>query len=117
MSYNKKPSELFNSFRKVCHPKPSGFFPKVQPGLSITPSEMMKLAEQGIPVSAQAANLEAWNDGTTNPSWYVDSSRLRGIDPADLWQIQRSVRKKMRNAHFSDVEKFGDYQLPVSKQN
>lgn len=117
MSYNKKPSELFTCFRKVCHPKAKGFYPRVQPGLSITPSEMMKLAEQGIPVSAQAGNLDAWNDGSTNPSWYVDSSRLRGIDPADLWQIQRSTRKKMRNAHFSDVEKFGDYQLPVSKQN
>lgn len=78
---------------------------KVQSGLSVTPSEMMKLAERGIPVSSQS--LSSFYDGESNPSWDLPLEQRRGIDMAALWQEGKDIRQKLKNAHAADIQKYG----------
>lgn len=71
--------------------------PITKSGLSYTPSQMMAMAEQGIPVSM--GNAENFNDGVENPEWFVPYDRLRGVDPADLWNVEQDVKGKMRTGY------------------
>lgn len=69
---------------------------KVTNGLAVTPSQMMKMARQGVPVTAQ--NEQNFYDGDTNVSWSIAPEKLRGVDPADLWTQSMTARKKIRSA-------------------
>ena len=69
---------------------------KVTNGLAVTPSQMMKLARQGVPITAQ--NEQNFYDGDTNASWSIAPEKLRGVDPADLWTASMTARKKIRSA-------------------
>ena len=86
----------FTNLQKSCSPEPKGTFPKVAPNLAITPSQMMELASHGVPVSLQ--NAANFNDGQVNPPWDVPAERVRGVDMADLWQLQMSSRSKLKDA-------------------
>lgn len=68
----------------------------VQNGLALTPTEMMRLAQKGVPISAQ--NEQNFFDGVDNPTWDVAPEKMRGVDPADLWQLQKTSRKKVTSA-------------------
>ena len=87
---------LFSTVQKTCAPVPKGTFPKVQPNMAVTPSQMMEMAAHGVPVSLQ--NAANFNDGEVNPSWDVPAERVRGVDMADLWQLQQSSRAKLKEA-------------------
>lgn len=76
----------------------------VQGGLAVSPAEMMKMAERGIPVSSQ--NLASFNDGEVNPSWDLPLDQTRGIDVAALWQNSKDIHKKIKSAHVADVAKY-----------
>lgn len=65
----------------------------VQNGLSLTPTEMMRMAQKGVPISAQ--NEQNFFDGVDNPPWDVAPEKMRGVDPSDLWQLQKTSRKKV----------------------
>lgn len=71
-------------------------FVEVIPNQSVTPAQMLDMAKQGIPISSDNA---AAIDGELNPSWDLPLEKQKHIDPADLWQAQQSVRKKIRDAH------------------
>lgn len=77
---------------------------RVKNGLAVTPSEMMKLAERGIPVSAQSFGV--FNDGESNPSWDIPLDRQRGVDAATLWQNEKDIKQKLRQAHAADRQKY-----------
>ena len=77
----------------------------VKNGLSITPAQMMKMAEHGIPVSA--SNEGMFNDGVENPDWNVPIDRCRGVDPAQLRQASKDIRNKVKSAHHTDVANYG----------
>lgn len=86
----------FSPVTRVCSPNPATHFP-TKPGLSITPSEMYRLMEQGIPVSSQV-NASLYYDGDENiKGWDMPPERLRGVDPADLWTLRGEIRDKIRN--------------------
>lgn len=69
----------------------------VQPGLAMTPSQMQRLSERGIPVSSQ--NLEGmFYDGDARPSWDVPLDQQRGVDVATMWQRRKDIAAKLRNA-------------------
>lgn len=74
----------------------------VQNGLAITPSKMMVMAQHGVPITV--SNEQNFYDGDENPSWTLDPLKVRGTDPADLWQLQKSSRKKIRSSNRSNVE-------------
>lgn len=73
----------------------------VKNGLAITPSEMARLASQGIPISS--GNLP-FVDGDKNPSWDILPENVRGVDVAELWTLQQEARMRIKMAHKRDRE-------------
>lgn len=69
----------------------------VQNGLSVTPSDVLKMAESGIPASAQMNSLMI--DGHTGSDWNIPLEERRGIDIAQMWQASNDIRAKFRKAH------------------
>lgn len=74
---------------------------EVIPHQSVTPAEMLVMAEQGIPISAD--NAAAFS-GEANPSWDLPLERQKFVDPADLWQAQQNIRHKVRDAYKKQKE-------------
>lgn len=72
----------------------------VKDGLAITPSDMFRMQQQGLPIST--ANSAAGYRGEKNPSWDVELDRVRGVDAADLWQASKTIHEKVRQAHNND---------------
>lgn len=69
----------------------------VQSGLALTPADVLRAAEQGIPVSSSSSSN--FIDGQPNPSWDIPLDEQRGIDIGHLWQEQMNAKKKFRAAH------------------
>lgn len=70
----------------------------VQAGLAITPADVLRSAEAGIPVQSQMQSSN-FDDGHLGSDWNLDLADKRGIDIGHMWQEQMSARKKMRAAH------------------
>lgn len=83
--------------------------PIVQSDLAYTPSQMMKLTERGIPVSAATVSEELYFEGVpmSQGSFDLPLDMRRGVDVADCWQASESVRKKAKSGLQRDVQKFG----------
>ena len=77
----------------------------VIPHQAVTPSQMMELAKQGIPISTQTAPLE---EGKTDVSWDLPAEQRKHVDAAELWQMQQDIRQKVKRAHKRDREHYGD---------
>lgn len=69
----------------------------VQNGLAVTPSQVLKMAEQGIPASAQMNSRMI--DGHTGSDWNVPLEERRGVDIAQMWQESQNIRSKFKQAH------------------
>lgn len=69
----------------------------VQNGLAVTPSDVLRMAEQGIPASAQMNSQMI--DGHSGSDWNVPLEERRGVDIAQMWQESRDIRAKFRKAH------------------
>ena len=75
--------------------------------LAITPSQIEKMVDKGIPVTSQnLAYIPA--QGEQNPSWDIPISDIRGVDPAQLWEQSEQSKHRIRSAHKRDRERFGD---------
>lgn len=70
---------------------------KVQSNLALTPAQMDRCREQGVPITPQNINPDLVQDGTTNPEFEIELERQRGVDIAELWQNAESSRKKLRS--------------------
>lgn len=70
---------------------------EVQTGLSFTPSKMLKLASEGIPVSSQTAGAQ-FDDGYRTLDFEPLPEYQRGIEFAELWERQQTARKKFHKA-------------------
>lgn len=69
----------------------------VKSHLAITPAQMDKAREQGVPITPSNINPDLVQDGTTNPQFEIELERQRGVDIAELWQNAESSRKKLRS--------------------
>lgn len=67
----------------------------VKSHLAITPAQMDRAREQGIPITPSNVNPDLIQDGTTNPQFEIELERQRGIDIAELWQNAESSRKRL----------------------
>lgn len=76
----------------------------VKGGLAMTPAQMLEMQEKGIPITTQNMQM---SDGEPNPSWNIPLERLRGVDPAELWQQSKTIKEKVKRAHWNDVRKYG----------
>lgn len=80
-------------------------FEKTVPGLSLSPSQVSKMAEKGISVSTQIAN--SFVDGSPNPTFDVPIEELRGVDVNDVWNASQDAKKRIISAHLKDKEIYG----------
>lgn len=69
----------------------------VQNGLAVTPSDVLRMAENGIPASAQMNS--SFFDGSQKPGWDVPLEERRGVDIAQMWQSSKDIKQKFRDAH------------------
>lgn len=79
----------------------------VQSGLSVTPSEMLALAQQGIPISSHFDDSK-FDDGDTKALGSIDFIHQRGLDIVDVWEHQKSSRKKLLDAKAKDIQMYGE---------
>lgn len=77
-----------------------------QPGLAVTPSEMLEMAEAGIPINS--VNAESfYDDGRRSAGVEPPIDRRRGVDIGDIWENDMDIRKKMRKLHQMKGEENG----------
>lgn len=81
----------------------------VQNDLAYTPSQMMEMAERGIAVSNQSIAVENFFDGVpvAESTFELPMDQLRGIDVADCWQANESIRKKAKKGLMNDIRLYG----------
>lgn len=89
---------------RPCHILDDGV-QKTVPGLSVTPSQIAKMSEKGIPVSTPTA--EQFFDGTFNPSFDIPIEDRRGTDINDVWTASKEAKARILDAHRKDKEKYG----------
>lgn len=82
----------------------------VHGNLVVTPAQMMKMSEQGIPVSASNLGFRP-EDGEANPTWDLPLDQLRGVDPAEMWEHSQVIKQRAIKAHRNDRARFGDGEL------
>lgn len=99
--------------RRLCKLPPIEEDKLVQNSLAVTPAQMWELQKQGIPISAQSSGL-AYDDGEYKVDWDVPLEHRRGIDPADIWESERTIQSKVNTA-FSKI--FGKKDNPKSPDN
>lgn len=63
------------------------------PNLAVSPSAMLDLANHGVPIASQQ-NPSNFDDGSLTPQ-PVLAENLRGVDAAQLWEIQENSRSKL----------------------
>lgn len=70
----------------------------VQNGLSISPSKMAELTAKGVPVSVNNLGV-TYETGVDSLSYDVPPQYHRGVDLADLWNMEISSRNKIKKAY------------------
>lgn len=81
-------------------------FEKTVSGLALTPSQISKMSEKGLAVSAQIS--QTFVDGVSNPSFDIPVEERRGVDPVDVWDASQTSRKRIIDAHKKDKQLYGD---------
>lgn len=94
----------------VSHPQRKENELPVHGNLVVTPPQMQKMAEQGIPITSQNIAMTP-QDGQPNPSWDLPLDQLRGIDPAQMWEESQIIKQRAKRAHDNDRKRFGDGEL------
>ena len=78
-------------------------FRKTIPNQAMTPQEIQKLADRGIPVSGQ--NLNAVYDSAT-AGWKLDPIFERGADICQLWETEKAAQRRVLAAKKRDAMRF-----------
>lgn len=69
----------------------------VQEGLAYTPSKMMQLAQEGIPISTQAAAGITFDDGYRKLDFEPLLENRRGVEMTDLWEARQDIKSKVKD--------------------
>lgn len=80
----------------IVHQVPSDYEP-VQSNLSVTPAEMLKMAELGHPISAQSLGMESY-DGYKDIDFDVPLEHQRGVDITDMFMSRQDAKRKLKMA-------------------
>lgn len=74
-------------------------------GLAVTPADMHRMVDRGIPVSP--SNDALFFDGTPNVTFDLPIEDARGVDVNDIWNAQQDARRKIKNANSVDIQNYG----------
>lgn len=83
-----------------------GTFQHVQSHLAVTPSEMNRMRESGIPISSQVDPTKFY-DGDSSSFVSIDPMLMRGVDILDAWNAEQNAKNRLANAHTNDVKVYG----------
>lgn len=86
--------------------------PIVQNGLAITPADMNKMLQAGVPISAQM-NAHFNDDSPAQANdWTVGIQDMRGVDAAEVFEASMDAKSKIKkffsSAKREPMEKGGD---------
>ncbi|QXP45105.1 hypothetical protein [Microvirus mar54] len=71
----------------------------VESGLAMTPSEMLRASNMGVPISTQMLSGEMFVDGEVSELTDVPIEFRRGVDISDIQEYQENSRKNMHKAY------------------
>lgn len=71
----------------------------VQEGLAVTPSDMLKSCNMGVPISSQLLSETMFQDGEVSRLTDVPFELRRGVDIGDILAYQENSRSKLSAAH------------------
>ncbi|UCS96033.1 MAG: hypothetical protein [Microviridae sp.] len=78
---------------------------RTEEGLSMTPQQMLECQQKGLAVAS--FNSEFLNQGSENVRFDdLLAEDTRGVDPAELWEIQQFARRKLITEHRKDKKRF-----------
>lgn len=89
---------------KTCAPKRKSGEKVVTPGLAMTPSDIERLAKQGIAVSTPNADSFRYDEDTN--SWAIDPVYARDADRNSMWERSQVARANILNARKRDVQHY-----------
>lgn len=93
----------------VCHRYDDhSAFVKVQSNLALTPAQIQRATNLGLPVSTASLSPDVFfdgYDGTGDIPLSVDM--MRGVDIVDTWNASRDAKLKFLQSHKQDVQRFG----------
>lgn len=92
---------MFNP--KVTKPTLKSYEQPVQPGLAITPSDIERLAQQGVAVSVPNADSFLYNNEV---GFDIDPVYSRDEDRNSLWERSQIAKHRIMRARKKDAEKF-----------
>lgn len=79
-------------------------YERTKQNLALTPSDMAKMAANGIPISAQS--LPNFYDGVPNPGYFVDLQDCRGVDAVAVWEASQDAKLKFKHADSRDRQMY-----------
>lgn len=88
---------------RTCCPKRKDSEQQVQSGLSLTPSDIERMANQGIAVSTPAADMFRYD---SDDSWNIPPEYLRDSDRNTMWELSQVSKQRIMNARKRDKERF-----------
>lgn len=91
---------------KVTCPKRKIGEASVVRGLAMTPSDIERLAKQGIAVSTPAADQFHYDPEANG--WNVDVNYMRDSDRNFVWETSQVSKQRILNARRRSKEMFGD---------
>lgn len=68
----------------------------VQNGLGVTPADMARLTQQGVPISSNNLGV-TYQEGVKNSDFTVPAEYCRAVDIADLWNMKMSSRQRAKD--------------------
>lgn len=75
----------------------------VQSGLSVTPSDISRLAAQGIAVNTANASMFSFD---SNPSYTLQPEDRRDADRNSMWELSQRARQKLLKVRRTDKAKY-----------
>lgn len=69
----------------------------VQNGLAVTPSQMLELAQKGVPISPNNLGL-GFEEGVSDLDFEPPLNYRRGVDLGDLFEAREDVKSKVKKA-------------------
>lgn len=89
---HRKPVDRFSRPRRTADEQ------DVQSGLSYTPQEMLKMAQNGEPITPLNLNQVEVEEGYSNLNFDTPLQYQRGIDIGDCWEAEMSSKKALKRA-------------------
>lgn len=88
---------------RLCHPTLLPHEKIVQSGLALTPSDIERMANQGIAVSTPAAEQFTYDN---SDSWDVPLEYSRDADRNSIWELSQISKQRILNARRRDKARY-----------